>query len=501
MNRTPILFLNVLIIAACGLIYELLAGTLASYVLGDSVTQFSLIIGLYLSALGIGAWLSRFLDRELARRFVEVELGVALFGGFSAPLLFFSFGRLQYFYVVLYSVVVIIGILVGLELPILMRILREELDFKELVSRVLSFDYLGSLFAAILFPIFLVPHLGLVRTSIVFGILNAAVALYGTFLMRNLISNGVAGLRIRSAIVLLLLLAGLVNADRLTSLAEDELYADTIVYSRSTPYQRILVTRGKAGFQLFLNGNLQFSSADEYRYHEALVHPALGLARAPRNVLVMGGGDGLALREILEYSSVTSVTLVDIDPAMTDLSRAFPPLADLNRHSFSDPRVHVVNADAMIWIDSQTTRFDAAVIDFPDPNNFSLGKLFTTRFYHLLREHLAPGAAVSVQCTSPLFARKSYWCIIRTMEAAGFFVRPYQTTVPSFGVWGFALARSEPFEVPHSTVIGGLRFLTPASLASMFDFSADMAPVPVEINRLDNQILVRYYETEWKRWS
>src|SRR5581483_6806859 len=358
MNRTPILFLNVLIIATCGLIYELLAGTLASYVLGDSIREFSFIIGLYLSALGVGAWLSRYVGKELARRFIEVELGVALLGGFSAPLLYLSFSRLGFFDVVLYVVVFLIGTFVGLELPLLMRILKEHLDFKELVSRVLSFDYLGSLIAAILFPIFLVPRLGLVRTSLLFGLFNAGVGLYGTFLMKSLIPGSVTGLRVRACFVIVLLLGAMFSANYLTSLAEDGLYADDIIYTHSSPYQRILITRNHAGFQLFLNGNLQFSSADEYRYHEALVHPAMLLQGAPKRVLVCGGGDGLALREILKYPSVESVTLVDLDPAMTGLWKAFPPLAELNRHSYSDPRVKVINADAMIWMEEKTDLFD-----------------------------------------------------------------------------------------------------------------------------------------------
>jgi spermidine synthase len=499
LNRTPILFLNVLIIAACGLIYELLAGTVASYVLGDSVTQFSLIIGLYLSALGVGAWLSRFIDRDLAARFVDVELGVALIGGLSAPMLFLGFARLEWFHLFLYAVVFTIGVLVGLELPILMRILQEHLDFKELVSRVLSFDYLGSLFAAVLFPMFLVPRLGLVRTSIVFGLLNAAVGLYGTWLLRPLL-RGVAVLRVRAVVVVIVLVIALLRADLLTSLSEDELYADDIVYSASSPYQRILVTNNAAGFQLFLNGNLQFSSADEYRYHEALVHPAMSAARAPKRVLILGGGDGLALREVLKYRGVEQVTLVDLDPAMTALSSRFTPLGRLNANSFRDRRVRVVNEDAMIWIERVREQFDVAIVDFPDPGSFSLGKLYSTRFYRLLRARLAPGAAVAVQCTSPLYARQSYWCIVRTMEAAGLHVRPYQTTVPSFGVWGFSLARLEPFAAPsHVTV--PVRFLDDATLASMFLFPRDMQPVPVEINRLDNQVLVRYYEDEWRKWS
>jgi spermidine synthase len=498
MKRPPLLFLNVLIVATCGLIYELLAGTLASYVLGDSVTQFSLIIGIYLFAMGVGSWLSRFIDKGLARRFVDVELAVAVLGGFSAPLLFLTFSRVSYFYAILYFVVFAIGVFVGLEIPLLLRILKDEIEFKELVSRVLAFDYIGALVASILFPILFVPRLGLIRTSLIFGMLNAGVALWGTWMLRPLIKGRIVGLRVKAVVVLALLLIALVKANRITSLAEDEMFADEIVYTKDTPYQRIVITRGRAGFQLFLNGNLQFSSTDEYRYHEALVHPAMLLANNPRRVLVLGGGDGLALREILKYPSVERVTLVDLDPEMTKLSSRFPLLAKLNLQSFNDPRVQVVNADAFIWVEETSEPvYDAAIVDFPDPNTFALGKLYTTRFYRLLRSRLSENASVAVQSTSPMFARNSYWCIIRTLEAAGFFVRPYYTAVPSFGLWGYALARSSPFEVPKNPP-PGLNFLDDQTLASMFTLSKDIEPVPVEINRLDNQALVRYYEGEWK---
>ena len=501
MIRPPLLFLNVLIVATCGLIYELLAGTLASYVLGDSVTQFSLIIGIYLFAMGVGSWLSRFIDKGLARRFVDIELAVAVLGGFSAPLLFISFSRVSYFYVVLYLVVFAIGVFVGLEIPLLLRILKDKIEFKDLVSRVLAFDYVGALLASILFPILFVPRLGLIRTSLIFGMLNAAVALWGTWLLRPLIKGGVTALRVKAVIVIALLLVALIKANKLTSLAEDEMFADEIVYTKDTPYQRIVVTRGRAGFQLFLNGNLQFSSTDEYRYHEALVHPPMLLANNPKRVLVLGGGDGLALREVLKYPSVEHVTLVDLDPEMTKLSSRFPLLATLNKHSFEDPRVQVINEDAFIWVEDTTEApYDAAIVDFPDPNTFALGKLYTTRFYRLLRSRLNENAAISVQSTSPMFARNSYWCIIRTLEAAGFIVKPYYTAVPSFGLWGFALARMSPFEIPRHPP-SGLRFLDDQTLTAMFTFSSDIGPVPVEINRLDNQALVRYYEGEWKRFE
>ena len=505
-KRIPLLFLNVIIIATCGLIYELLAATVSSYVLGDSVTQFSLIIGVYLFAMGVGSYVSRFVEKNVAETFVEVELAVAILGGLSAPLLFLSFAYVTYFGIVLYTMVFLIGTLVGLEIPLLMRILKNELDFKELVSRVLALDYVGALVGSLLFPIFLVPRLGLNRTSLLFGILNAGVGLWATWLLAELIpARRLFWLRVKGAAVLVILAAAMIGADRLTSLAEDGLFSDNIVYAKSSAYQRIVVTKGKTGHSLFLNGNLQFNSFDEYRYHEALVHPAFAAySGAPRRVLVLGGGDGLALREILKYPSVEAVQLVDLDPGMTGLSRAFPPLVELNQHSFDDPRVTVANADAFVWLDQNDPEpYDIAIVDFPDPNNFALGKLYSTRFYNLLKEKLAPDAAVVIQCTSPLIARRSYWSVVKTLEAAGFTVRPYQTTVPSFGVWGYALAKLAPFDPPAKPPPVELRFLNDASFAAMFDFPVDMMPPDgeIEINRLDNQALVRYYETEWRRFE
>jgi spermidine synthase len=506
MKRTPLLFLNVIIIATCGLIYELLAATVSSYVLGDSVTQFSLIIGVYLFAMGVGSYLSRFIDKNIAEKFIDIELAVAVVGGLSAPLLFLTFAYVTYFGIILYTMVFIIGTLVGLEIPLLMRILKDELDFKELVSRVLALDYVGALVASLLFPIFLVPKLGLNRTSLLFGMLNAGVGLWATWLLDPLIKDKkLVILRVKGFIVLIILAIAFIKAERLTTLAEDGLFTDNIVYAKSSPYQRIVITKGKTGHALFLNGNLQFNSFDEYRYHEALVHPAFAAYDGePKRVLVLGGGDGLALREILKYPSVRHVQLVDLDPMMTGLSNDFPALGELNRHSFDDARVKVTNGDAFVWLDTTDAEpFDIAIIDFPDPNNFALGKLYSTRFYNLLKHKLRTDASVVVQCTSPLIARRSYWSIIKTLEASGFTVRPFQTTVPSFGVWGYALAKMYPFEAPSKPPAVEMKFLNETSFASMFDFPTDILPPDgvIEVNRLDNQALVRYYETEWRQFE
>ncbi|MFZ5439299.1 MAG: polyamine aminopropyltransferase [Myxococcota bacterium] len=499
LNRS-LLYFTVLVIATCGLIYELIVGTLASYLLGDSITQFSTVIGVYLFALGIGAWLSGFIDKGVPQRFVEIELAVALAGGISSPFLFATFASGASFRVALYGLVLVIGTLVGLEIPLLMRIMKEQLEFKDLVSRVLTFDYLGSLFASLLFPIVLVPKLGLVRTSLVFGLLNALVGLWSTWLLAPVLAS-VTRLRVKAVLVSVLLLVGIAMGDAMTSLFEEQLYNDEVVHAQSTPYQRIVVTRSHRGFSLFLNGNLQFSSVDEYRYHEALVHPAFQAATSRRRVLILGGGDGLAAREVLRYGAeLERVTLVDLDGAMTKLALEATELAELNGRSLADPKVRVINDDAMQWLTNTDEQFDVVIVDFPDPNNFSLGKLYTTRFYDLLRRHVADDGVAVIQSTSPLFARRSYWCIDTTLRAAGFQTRPFHVWVPSFGEWGYVLAGHGSLEPKHP-LPEGLRFLSDDTLPTLFQFPKDMERVPAEVNRLNNQVLVHYYEEEWRRWN
>ena len=193
--------------------------------------------------------------------------------------------------------------------------------------------------------------------------------------------------------------------------------------------------------RLFLNSHLQFSSRDEYRYHEALVHPGLAAVPAPRRVLVLGGGDGLAVREILKYPQIERIMLVDLDPEMTRLFSTNPLLTRLNDRSLRSPKVQVINADAFLWVDSAPDIFDFIVVDFPDPTNYSLGKLYTTVFFGALGHHLRERGAFVVQSTSPLFARKSFWCIDGNASSRpGYRTYPYHAYVPSFGEWGFVMA-------------------------------------------------------------
>jgi len=494
-----LLFLSVFLIAASGLIYELIAGTLASYLLGDSVFQFSTVIGSYLFAMGIGSFLSRYLAVNLVSRFVGIELLVGFTGGFSSAALFLAFAYTQTFRLILYCLVIAIGVLVGLEIPLLMRILKNRLQFKDLVAHVLTFDYLGALGASLLFPVLLVPRLGLVRSALLFGIVNAVVALWSPFLFRDQISQR-ASLRAACLFVLTILGVGMFGAERLTAAADSNLYADEVIFSRDTRYQRIVLTKWKDDVRLFLSSHLQFSSRDEYRYHEALVHPGLAALPGARRVLVLGGGDGLALREILKYPRVESVTLVDLDPEMTSLFSTHPYLTSLNAHSLTNPKVHVINEDAFPWLDQNRDSFDFAVVDFPDPTSYSLGKLYTTAFYRLLAKHLGSRGMAVVQSTSPLFARQSYWCIVETLKQAGLRTYPYHVYVPSFGEWGFVLASLAPYDPPQR-VPGGLRFLAGRDVPQLFQFPNDMLPIEAEPNRLNDQALVRYYERDWSQIS
>ncbi len=501
------LLASVFVIAACGLVYELAAGALASYLLGDSVLQFSTVIGSYLFAMGLGSYLSRFIERELVSHFLRVELLVGLIGGLMPAALFAVHGSIPVssqapFEIALYGLVGLVGVLVGLEIPLVMRILKrhfsERYALKDLVSQVLTFDYLGALVVSLAFPLLLVPHLGLVRAGVFFGLLNAVVAVWALWVFRASVR------RIRShivacAVVIGALLAALLNADRLTSWAEDRFYGDSIVFNLHTPYQHIVVTSspnpGK-GTRLFLNGNLQFHSRDEYRYHEALVHPAMAAHGTPKNVLILGGGDGMAAREVLKYPSVEHVTLVELDPRMTQLFREQPTLTRLNGNSLNSPKLKVVNADAFVWLDGHDEHFDVIIIDFPDPTNFAVGKLYTTTFYELVEQHLSASGYAVVQTTSPLIARQSFWTVAATLEAVGLQTAPYHANVPSFGEWGFILASHRPWAQPR-TLPAGLKFLSVPTLPLLFDFPPDMARVPAPPNRLSNQVLVQTFEEEW----
>ena len=493
------LIISVFIVASCGLAYELISAALASYLLGDSIFQYSLIIGLYLFAMGIGAHLTRYIaDKDVLHRFIEIELLVGLIGGISALFLFTAFGiTAAPFRTLLYALVAVIGTVVGMEIPLVMRVLNEQrLAFKDTVARVLTFDYMGALAVSMLFPLILAPKLGMARSALLFGLLNAAVALLTARVFRLHLPR-YRSLKWRSYAVLLLLLVAFVFANRWVFQAEQRYFGDPVVFESHSPYQRLVVTQWKDDTRLYINGNLQFSSRDEARYHEALVIPAMQAAAQHSRVLILGGGDGLAAREVLKYPQVQQVTLVDLDPDMTRTFQTAAKLVALNQNALNHPKLRIINDDAAQWLQHTAAQFDVIIIDLPDPSNFALGKLYSVPMYRLVARHLAAGGKLVVQSTSPYFAPHAYWSVVVTLEAAGLATAPYHVYVPSFGEWGYVLAGAErDFRLPTRVDVP-TRFLNAAEMAQMFRFPADMARREVEPNYLNNQKLVAYFEQDW----
>jgi spermidine synthase len=494
-----LLLASVFVVACCGLVYELIAGALSSYLVGSSVTSFSIVIGLFMFAMGVGSYLSRFVRREALTAFVMVQILTGLAGGYSALFLFLAFAYLGTYTPFLVGTSLVVGTLVGLEIPLMVRVVRERQALARAVSSVLALDYVGALVASLAFPLLLVPHVGLVRSGLLFGVLNVGVAGLALWRMADSI-RWLGKLRAAAAGVGVVLAAGFALAGQLTRLAEDSLYQDDIILARDTPYQRLVVTRWHDDIRLYLNGHIQFSSVDEARYHESLVHPAMAAVPSARRVLILGGGDGLAVREVLKYE-VERVDLVDLDPVVTGLFRDHAVLADLNEGSLRDPRATIHHADAWEFLEESAGLWDVILVDLPDPSGPSLARLYSTSFYRLVARHLTPGGVFATQATSPFYAPEAFWCIVTTIEEAGpgFVARPYHANVPSFGEWGFVLAARRPVEPAALAIRVPTRFLTEDLMPALFLFPGDLQRRAVESNRLDRPVLVRYYETGWKQ--
>ena len=394
-----------------------------------------------------------------------------------------------------------------MEIPLVIRILRRQRALKVNVSDVLTADYVGALIASISFPIFLLPQLGLIRTALLFGELNLVVAGLTLYVYRAHLT-GVVRLAATGGAVAALLAVGFIQAERAAAFFESRLYAGEIIFSQTTPYQRVVLTRDAGAVSLFINGSIQFNTLDEYRYHEPLVHPAMTIALRREEILILGGGDGLALREVLKYRDVRAVTVVDLDPVITRLFATNELLRGLNADAYADPRVDVVNMDAWKYLERSPRRFDVIIIDLPDPHDIGLSKLYTRSFYTLVAKHLPVHGIVVTQATSPLYAGDAFWCIERTMAAAPspyerraeLHTSPYHNYVPSLGEWGFVMASPQAIQWPRAHVEVATRYLTSETLPAMRSFAPDMAARDVDINTLHTHALVAYYERGWSKW-
>ena len=510
------LLMSILLIALCGITYELIVGTISSYFLGNSVLEFSVTIGLFMSSMGLGSYLSKFFVKDLLGRFLSVEILIGLIGGLTSPMLFAVFAtNSEMFRLAQVSVTLAIGLLVGLEIPLLTRYLRRYSELRVALAQVLSWDYLGALLGSIAFPVILLPQLGLIGSSLAVGLVNLAVAVIGVVLFRDELKAATAYI-IACVIVGAGLLALFLGAGGLERYFDSQLYRDQIIYSQQTRYQKLVVTRWRDDIRLFINGNIQFSSVDEYRYHEALVHIPMASAAERKRILVLGGGDGLGIREVRKWGDVEEMVLVDLDPAMTELGRRLTPVVELNERALEDPRLTVVNDDAMNYLEKTRKRFDVILIDLPDPNHEALAKLYSRSFYRLARSRLTDGGVLATQSSSPYYSRRAFWCINLTIEQAFCpvelsengrcpeqgFVKPYHVNVPSFGDWGFNIASTRRLGDPTALAIPfETRYLSTSLVPALFAFPLDQARLEVEPNRLINPKLLHYYVEGWNQWN
>ena len=441
-TKLSVLLVSILIVALCGIVYELIIGTVSSYLLGNSVYQFSLTIGFFMFAMGVGSHLSRYVETRLLETFIYVEMALALVGGLCSVSLFMLFPFAPWLYTAaMFGFIFIIGGLVGIEIPLLMRILSEHHGARKSIADVLSLDYIGALFGSVAFPLLLLPSLGLIASSFAIGLINVFVAFLNAVWLREYLVSAKRMIWMTIAIFVGLVVLTL-SATRITSFAQHHLYFDQVVWEKQSQYQSLTVTNAwpNNDLRLFIDGHLQFSEQDEHRYHEALVHPVLGWSGDPKRILVLGGGDGMAVREILKHEGVEAIDLVDLDPEMTWLGQSFAPVVALNNNALNAPEVTVYNEDAFVFIQQTDAKYDRVIIDFPDPHNEAISKLYSQEFYALVLAHLSEDGVIVTQSSSPYFARRTYWSIGETLESMFPEVLHYQITIPSFGVWGYHMA-------------------------------------------------------------
>ena len=486
-----LLLFSIFIIAGCSLIYELLISSLSTYLLGSGVVHYSVTIGLFLFFMGVGAWLAQYIKHNLLDAFVRIEIALGVIGGLSAVLLYAAYAWTQYYYPAMLIVIALISMLVGMEIPLLTRVIEQGRGIRQGISDVLATDYVGALLASLLFPFVLLPYLGHLVTAFAIGAVNLLVALLVVWHFRGHLQRAALHIIIASMAVVGLLI-GSQFAPLFTGMLERSLYQDPVVHSVQSRYQQVVVTERGQDLRLFLNGSLQFSSLDEYRYHEPLVHMPASHSRSLERALIIGGGDGLAARELLRYPSLQHIALVDLDPAVTELGRHLTKLQTLNEQALHDPRVQVYHQDAWRWLEQEGDLFDVVIIDLPDPDTADIARLYTTEFYQKVARRLSVGGILITQASSPWLERHAFWCVASTLDSVFNHAQAVYSQVPSFGPWGYIMASNMPFSkqraIPNST-----RYLTEQHWQFTLQHPSDLPPLQLPVNRLQTLKLMQYY--------
>lgn len=491
-----LLLFSIFIIAGCSLIYELLISSLSTYLLGSGVVHYSVTIGLFLFFMGVGAWLAQFIRTDLLDTFIRIEIALGFIGGFSAVLLYGAYAWTEYYYPAMLIVIALISILVGMEIPILTRVIEQRQGIRQGISEVLATDYIGALLASLLFPFILLPYLGHLLTAFAIGAVNVIVALVVIWHFRKKLNS--PKLLLSSALVgiSLLVISSQFSASFI-GILDRSLYQDPVIFSKQSKYQKIVVTERGKDLRLFLNGSLQFSSIDEYRYHEPLVHLPASHSRNLEKALVIGGGDGLAVKELLRYSSLKSITLVDLDPAVTALGKSFSKIKTLNNQALLERRVSVYNADAWQWLDQEGDLFDVIIIDLPDPNTVDIARLYTVEFYKKIDRRLSVGGVMLTQASSPWVERRAFWSVASTLESVFSSVNAVYSQVPSFGPWGYIMASNSPAQ-KNRNIAEGTRYITDDNWRFTLEHPNDLPPLEMPENHLQTLLLMQYYNEDYQ---
>ncbi|PHI18221.1 hypothetical protein CEQ90_18985 [Lewinellaceae bacterium SD302] len=506
LSEKTLLIITVLVAGLCSIVYELLISTTSAYFLGDSVKQFSLTIGTYMFAMGVGSFLSQYVRERELTYFVGVEIVLGLCGGFSVPLLYLTFPDLdnnQFQYLTL-LLTFVIGLLTGYEIPLLARIMKKYYPLRSNLANVLGIDYLGALVATLLFPFILLPFLGLFRSSLLFGAVNVFLGLGIYFFFAERLSSR-AKQTLFAAAVGVLLLFGLLwsRADKMLGELNAAAYPHPVIYGEQTPYQQLTLTQNNDDLRLYLDRVIQFSSKDEYRYHESLALIPAAVAGRVNRALILGGGEGLLARELLKLPELQELHIVDLDEKVFDLARRHAGLVQLNKDALRDPRVTTHPEDAAIYLRNDEQSYDLILADLPDPGNESIARLYSDYFFNLARRRLTTDGVFATQATSPYHTSDAFWCINTTLYAAGFNeTYPYRVNVPSFGLWGFVMATQRPIDPEQFRADVPTRFLDTATVNRLFEFPPDLKPTSeYAVNRLDRPVLLDYFLADWSKWQ
>lgn len=507
--RSNVLKLCLFATGLSGIVAEYVLSTLATYFLGNSVLQWTMIVSIMLFSMGLGARITKVMDGNLLEKFIWIEIALSILASFVSLIAYTIATYTVYTGFAIYSLSIIIGLLIGMEIPLVIRINDQFESLKINVSSMMENDYYGSLLGGMFFAFVGLPLLGLTYTPFVLGFVNYCVAIVLLAVLWKDMGRPIRRrLGLANISVLILLFAGILNANNVIAHGEEMRYKDRVIYSKQTKYQKLVITQSNEDYWLFINGNQQLSTVDEIMYHEPLVHPVMKLYPNPRDVLILGGGDGCAAREILKYDGVQNITLVDLDPEMTKIAVEHPVLSEINQHAMEHEKVEIINQDGYTYLEEGNRYFDIIIIDFPDPKSIELGRLYSYEFYKLCNNSLKPNGLVVTQAGSPYFAARAYKCIDKTMSEAGFSTVPIHNQVITLGEWGWILGAKSLTKAQFKDALINLEFkdiqtkwINQEAMTLMTSFGKDFTLDPadsIEINTIHNPVLFNYYmKGEW----